>query len=189
MYRILLDDKCSFKEGKGTLHEIDDSFPNQKFRITSTNVKVIGRTKSINLVTFPNIFIKKTTLGMDFLTTKSKAEYKENALKKVPKKLVPSPEEVLPEQSDDQPVDLLDWISNPNSLKKPLYNILAEGTADDDDLFAICAFMKRLPRPVSPIKHLEKPRAKQSKKLVDAKLAKTPVFKIPVVPVTSTTSK
>lgn len=142
MYRKLVDDKCRFKEGKGTLHVIDDSFPDQEYRIISTTVKVIGKTKTINLVAFPNVFTNKTTLGIDFLTTKSETKSKDDDVFLVPEIPIPKPKKVPANDDESQPVALLDWILNPNNLKKPLYNILADGTAEDEDLFAICAFMK-----------------------------------------------
>lgn len=185
LYRKLADEKCSFKDGKGTLHEIDDSIPNQEYRITSTVVKVIGKTKLINLVAFPNMFIKKTTLGIDFLTTKSKAKSNENEVFLVPE--IPKRKSVRSKENDNEnnSVTLLDWILNSNNLNKPLYNILADEAAEDEDLFAICAIMKRLPRPVSPIRRLEKPA---NKKLVGTELSKLSKEKTPIVSVTSTTT-
>lgn len=182
----MVDDKCSFKEGKGALHVVDESIPDQIYRVTTTTVKVIGKTKSINLVAFPNDFIKKTTLGVDFLTTKSNTKSNEHDVFQVPAKPIPKPKQVHIEENGDkdQPVALLDWILNPNNLKKPLYNILADGTAEDEDLFTICAFMKRLPRPVSPIRRLEKP----CQKLVENKLGNTSLDKTPIVTVTKSTS-
>lgn len=161
---------------------IDDSIPVQVYRITSTTVTVIGKTKSIKLVAFPNNFIKKTTLGIDFLATKPNAKSKDQHLFRIPEKPISKPKHIQSAENNDknQPATLLDWILNPNNLKKPLYNIFADGTAEDDDLFAICAFMKRLPRPVSPIRRLEK---------LDNKLAvNTSLNKTGIVSVTVSTS-
>lgn len=185
LYRKLADEKCLFKEGKGTLHEIDDSIPNQEYHITSTVVKVIGKTKLINLVAFPNMFIKKTTLGIDFLTTKSKTKSNGDEVFLVPE--IPKRKAVVRSKGnndENNSVTLLDWMLNSNNLNKPLYNILADETAEDEDLFAICAIMKRLPRPVSPLRRLKKP----AKKLVGMELAKTSKEKTPIAPVTSTTT-
>lgn len=176
------------------MHVIDESIPDQEYRITSTTVQVIGRTKSINLVAFPNIFTKKITLGIDFLTTKSSAELdgSEDFVFQVPEKPIPRSKQKQKHSKEtdnpNQPIALLDWILNSSNLKKPLYNILADGTAEDEDLLAICAFMKRLPRPVSPIRHFEKPC---NKKLLDTKLAAndTSNDKTQIVCVTSSTSK
>ncbi len=156
LYRKLVDDECSFKEGKGTLKLMDDSIPDQVYRITTTTVKVIGKTKLINLVAFPEVFTQNTTLGIDFLK-ENRRKSKETEVFRVPEKPAPKSKPVCAEVMEDPNEPLLDWIFNPKNLKKPLYNILADGTAEDDDLFAICAFMKRLPRMVSPIGRLEKP--------------------------------
>lgn len=167
------------------MNVIDDSIPNQEHRITSIVVKVIGKSKSINLVAFPNIFIAKTTLGIDFLTTKSQDKSNEKEVFAVP--AIPKPKKVQSKENDDknQPVGVLDWMLDSSNLKKPLYNILADGTADDEDLYAICAFMKRLPRPVSPIKHLEKPC---NKKLNVIKLANTAKDQSPIGPAVTASS-
>ncbi|XP_037048421.1 mucin-5AC-like [Bradysia coprophila] len=159
LYRKLVADKCTFTDGTGTLHLIDETIQNQEYRVTTTTVKVIGKCKTINLVTFPDHFAQRTILGMDFLTTKSSTKSKDDAVFRVPEQPAPKSVPIPSVEIDNEnqpPVTLLDWILNSNNLlKKPLYNILADGTADDDDLFAICTFMKRMPRMVSPIRSLE----------------------------------
>lgn len=192
LYRKLLDDNCVFKEGQGSLHTVEDTIPHQHCRITSITVKVIGKTKFINLVAFPNINIMQTVLGMDFVSSesKSKSHMIENC--EVPEQ--PNPKLVTPNQptnkdidDNEPPVALLDWILDTNNLQTPLYNILSEGAANEQDIFAICAFMKRIPRPVSPIRRLEKPRHKRLAEIKSSEinLAKKSSDKSPVVPATS----
>lgn len=171
---------------------VDDIIPDQQYRITPITIKVIGKTKLINLVAFPNINIKQTVLGMDFVSSGSKSKTKEIESIQIPKESNHKPitqNQAIGKGHNDkeQPVALLDWILDSNNLQTPLYNILSGGTASDQDLFAICAFMKRIPRAVSPIRRLEKPCHKRLAEIksCDIKLVNKSTNKSSIVPATS----
>lgn len=133
---------------------MDGPTPRDDYLITSTTVSVIGKTKTIQLLAFPSLHIERTVLGIDYLSAKSIKANPVSPLpqtKQVPKQTKPRNNDIQKHPTD---ISLMDWILD-YKFETPLYNILTEETATDQDIYAICAFMKNplgCSRPVSPIR-------------------------------------